>query len=189
MSDRDRFFLALLPPLEFQDYANTVRQLFSDRYDSRKAFNSPPHITLQPSFDWPEDEVESLVTALTDCARNYRPAPVCLLGFGSFPPHVIFINVLRTTELLLLQANLQADCLDRLGVEAQIEREYMPHMTVAFRDLTEQNFQRAWPLFKQQALGVSNHGNGAYHFMADRLVLLKHDGQRWQVFREIAIGG
>ncbi|NJM47154.1 MAG: hypothetical protein HC860_14125 [Alkalinema sp. RU_4_3] len=43
---RDRYFIALLPPQEMQDYANQVRQYFSDRYNSHKAFSSPPHITL-----------------------------------------------------------------------------------------------------------------------------------------------
>jgi 2'-5' RNA ligase len=50
-----RYFIALLPPQEMQDYANQVRQHFADHYASRKAFNSPPHITLEPPFEWPKN--------------------------------------------------------------------------------------------------------------------------------------
>jgi 2'-5' RNA ligase len=172
-----------------QIYANAVRQAFADRYDSRKALNSPPHITLQPSFEWPTMAVDQLVTEIADFARTYAPVPVRLSGFGAFAPRVIFINVLHTWELLALQANLKADCLAQLGVESQgADLPFSPHLTVAFRDLTEPNFQRAWPVFKQQALGLSNTDNGEYQFVASALVLLRHDGQHWQIDRQIPIG-
>jgi 2'-5' RNA ligase len=183
-----RYFLALLPPPEMQDYANQVRQQFADRYASKKAFNSPPHITIQPSFEWPTAAIESLVTHLTTWAHGYGAVPVCLSGFGAFAPRVIFINVCRTPDLLTLQANLSTDCLNELKIMPQMsDWEFAPHMTVAFRDLTPENFQRAWPHFKQQQLGLSNAENGQYHFVADRLTLLKHDGRRWQIDREIPL--
>jgi 2'-5' RNA ligase len=183
-----RYFLALLPPPEMQDYANQVRQQFADRYASKKAFNSPPHITLQPSFEWPMAAIDALVSHLTAWARAYATVPVCLSGFGAFAPRVIFINVCRTPDLLALQTDLKTDCLHELKIVAQMpDWEFAPHMTVAFRDLTPENFQRAWPQFKQQSLGLSNGPNGEYNFIADRLTLLKHDGRRWQIEQEMPL--
>jgi 2'-5' RNA ligase len=188
VTDRARYFLALLPPDDMQSYANAVRQEFADRYDSRKALNSPPHITLQPSFAWPIGEIEPLVAALADFAQAQRPVPVRLSGFGAFAPRVIFINVLQTWELLALQNRLKANCAT-LGILSQgADLPFSPHLTVAFRDLTEPNFQRAWPVFKHQALGLTNTDNGEYQFRAQALVLLKHDGQHWQTDRQIPMG-
>jgi hypothetical protein len=46
-------------------------------------------------------------------------------------------------------------------------------MTVAFRDLTKENFQTAWLEFA----GRSLH----FEFTASALTLLLHDGSRWNI--------
>jgi 2'-5' RNA ligase len=177
-----RYFIALLPPVEFQDYANQVRQHFADCYASRKAFNSPPHITLHSPFEWALDERDKLVVRLIEFARSLPAIPVTLQGFGAFPPRVIYINVGRSTELLALQNQLQQYCELDLGIlNPDVGRSFMPHMTVAFRDLTPENFKFAWPLFESQSLALSNASNGQYQFVATELTLLQHHGQRWQV--------
>ncbi len=78
MAHVKRFFIALLPPLAMQNYANQVRQHFADYYGSRKAFNSPPHITLQSPFEWAIDRREELVESLTQFAQTQAPIPVTL---------------------------------------------------------------------------------------------------------------
>jgi len=55
-------------------------------------------------------------------------------------------------------------------------RRFAPHMTVAFRDFKPATFRRAWPEFKERAFFGE--------FLAKNLTLLKHDGQKWQVFSE-----
>ena len=63
-------------------------------------------------------------------------------------------------------------------VDPVATRLFSPHMTVAFRDLTRQNFKAAWPEFQQQAL--------QFEFKANYLTLLLHDGKRWNVSDEFA---
>jgi 2'-5' RNA ligase len=184
----ERFFLALLPPQEMQDYANQVRQYFADHYDSRKAFNSPPHITLQPPFDGPLDP--AALASLLTLAQTQPPVEVTLSGFGAFAPDVIFINVLRTFELLALQTAVSIHCAEALAIPDRYpSRPFMPHMTLAFRDLTPENFARAWPEFAAKPLDLSNTNDGNYRFVADRLTLLKHDGQRWHCHQTFALTG
>ncbi len=55
-------------------------------------------------------------------------------------------------------------------------RAFSPHMTVAFRDLTRQNFKAAWQEFQQRQL--------QFEFTATQLTLLIHDGKRWNVSAE-----
>lgn len=181
-----RYFVALLPPLEMQDYVNQVRQQFADHYNSRKAFNSPPHITLKPPFEWDLNHREALVVGLTSFAQSISAIPITLHGFGAFPPRVIFIHVIPTPELLTAQAALQQFCLTKLGIQNEA-RAFNPHMTVALHDLTPDSFQRAWLQFESQPLGLTNTPDGQYQFTARSLTLLHHDGQRWQIDQEIPI--
>ena len=175
---QSRFFIALLPPLEIQDYANQIRQIFADRYASRGAQNSPPHITLQPPFEWANAEVPLLEECLREFALLRQSVPVTLDGYAAFAPRVIYINVVRNQELLTLQAELMAHLEANLGIADTVSktRLFAPHMTVAFKDLTKQNFQAAWQEFEKQQVH--------FEFTADNLTLLLHDGKRWNIKTE-----
>jgi 2'-5' RNA ligase len=173
-----RFFIALLPHQEIQDYANEIKQYFAQTYQSQHAQKSPPHITLQPPFEWQLDAVPVLEQCLRTFADTRTPVPVTLKGFGAFVPRVIYINVLKTPELLTLQNDLMAYLEVSLGIVERVSksRPFSPHMTVAFRDLTRQNFRTAWPEFKDRQL--------EFEFTASQLTLLIHDGRRWNVHSE-----
>lgn len=175
-----RFFIALLPPQEIQDYANQIKQYFADRYASRGAQNSPPHITLQPPFEWADVNLPQLEECLTHFASEQNSVPITLTGFSAFAPRVIYINVVRSPELLALQANLMADLETHLGIIDKVgkTRSFAPHMTVAFKDLTKQNFRASWQEFENRQL--------YFEFTADYLTLLLHDGKRWNVKTEFA---
>lgn len=178
MTSNNRFFIALLPPPEIQDYTNQINQHFAEHYASRGAQKSPPHITLQPPFEWSAEQVPVLEQCLSRFANGRESIPVTLNGFGAFPPRVIYINVLKTQELLTLQTDLMAHLETVLGIVDPVSktRAFSPHMTVAFRDLTRQNFKVAWPEFQQRQL--------QFKFTADYLTLLLHDSKRWNVSAE-----
>jgi 2'-5' RNA ligase len=67
-----------------------------------------------------------------------------------------------------------------LGIIDQVEktRPFVPHLTVAFRDLTKQNFRIAWPEFVQRQFDCE--------YIATHLTLLLHDGNYWNVKSEFA---
>ncbi|HEY9835144.1 MAG TPA: 2'-5' RNA ligase family protein [Stenomitos sp.] len=178
-----RFFIALLPPQDIQDYANQVKEYFAQNYNSRKAQNSPPHITLQPPFEWSLDNLSVLEQTLSFFAESQTPVPIILQGFGAFVPRVIYINVIKTPELLSLQGDLMAHMEEHLGIVDSVSktRPFSPHMTVAFQDLTRQNFRAAWPEFQHREL--------EFKFAVSQLTLLVHDGKRWNVSRNFDFPG
>ncbi|MEH2384473.1 MAG: 2'-5' RNA ligase family protein [Nostoc sp.] len=173
-----RFFVALLPPQDIQDYANQIKQDFADRYASSGALKSPPHITLQPPFEWADANLPQLEASLKEFASRQQPVAITLRRFDAFPPRVIYINVVISQELLTLQADLMAYTESNLGIVDKISktRPFAPHITVAFRDLTKQNFKAAWPEFEKRQLH--------FEFNADKLTLLLHDGNRWNIKSE-----
>lgn len=182
LEKKRRFFIAILPPSEVQDYANQVKQHFATTYHSKAALRSPPHITLQPPFEWEISKLSNLETVLTDFAQTLAPIPIILEGFSAFCPRVIYINVHQTPELLETQKkllNCLESSLDITDIKAK-SRTFHPHLTVGFRDLTKANFYQAWEEFQHQKVYFS--------FFCSELNLLIHDGKRWQVKSNFACG-
>ncbi|AFY75830.1 2'-5' RNA ligase [Pleurocapsa sp. PCC 7327] len=173
-----RFFIALLPPHEIQQYTRKIQQHFAEVYNSRAAQKSPPHITLQPPFEWEMQDFPKLEQILTEFARTQAPIPMILDGFAAFKPRVIFINVLKTPELLAVQKALMDYLESSLGIvdEKFKNRPFAPHLTVAYRDLTKPNFYKAWDECKQQKVH--------FEFLISQLTLLIHNGKCWEISKE-----
>ena len=172
--DSQRFFIALVPPPEIQASVNQIKHYFREQYGSRKALNSPPHITLQPPFEWSSSQdLEELVGGLKKFAAEKEIVAIALRNFGAFPPKVIYVDVIKTPGLMTLQQELSAFMKTHYEFTDHRYRNFCPHMTVAFRDLTKTAFHQAWPEFKQKTI--------EFDFMAQALTLLRHNGQNWQI--------
>jgi 2'-5' RNA ligase len=178
---KSHYFIALLPPQDIQNYANELKQYFADKYNSRHAQKSPPHITIQPPFQWSNADGLILETKLREFANKTKALPITLLNFAAFSPHVIYIDVVKSPELMALQVELMDYVEENLGIIDKVvkSREFHPHMTVAFKDLTKPNFKAAWPEFEKREVH--------FEFTAENLTLLQHDGTKWNIKNEFAL--
>ncbi|NEQ42616.1 MAG: 2'-5' RNA ligase family protein [Leptolyngbya sp. SIOISBB] len=176
---QSHYFLALIPPADIQTDVIALKCYFREHYRSQAALKSPPHITLQAPFTWPDEDRDCLFTTLAAFRPPTPQVPVQLSGFGAFPPRVIFLAVQQTPELMQLQAKLQRYLADTLGIMAprSRERSFHPHLTIAFRDLKPAAFRRAWPEFE--------HKSAEYAFGATAIALLQHTGQKWVSIQDL----
>ncbi|MEM6754384.1 MAG: 2'-5' RNA ligase family protein [Cyanobacteria bacterium P01_C01_bin.38] len=172
------YFIALLPPQDIQDYATEIKQYFADNYDSKHAFKSPPHITLQPPFEWDSGKLTDLEECLQKFVRGRNSIPITLDGYNAFAPRVIYIDVVKTSELMNLQADLMVYLESNLGIVDKVGklRGFTPHMTVAFKDLRKSEFKAAWVEFENRELH--------FEFNAEKLTLLKHENKKWNITQE-----
>jgi 2'-5' RNA ligase len=133
---------------------------------------------LQPPFEWSDDNVTLLEEFLREFALGRESVTVTLRGFAAFVPRVIYIDVVSSPKLTALQTDLMANVESNLGIVDPVSqtRAFTPHMTVAFRDLSKQNFKIAWQEFEKRQLD--------FEFTAENLTLLLHDGKRWNVKME-----
>jgi 2'-5' RNA ligase len=177
-----RFFIALLPPQDVRDSITEIKQIFADRYNSRAALRSPPHITLQPPFEWLPENLITLTQSLKTFAQQQSPVPTILSGFGAFAPRVIFVDVKKTPELLSIHSELLAHMEAHLNIVDAVAkmRPFAPHVTVGFRDLTKSNFRSAWAEFQHQPLN--------FEFVVANLTLLVHTGKQWEIHQEFPLG-
>lgn len=184
MSESKRlFFIALLPPQALQQEIALIKEHFAEVYESRAALKSPPHITLHPPFKWQMTDLPSLAQSLETFAANQNPIPIGLAGFGAFVPRVIYIKPLKTPELIAVYEALKARLEEGFGlVEPKAKtRAFSPHVTVAFRDLKKSHFRKAWEKFKTETFEAE--------FTAESLVLLLHNGKRWEICQEFPFQG
>jgi 2'-5' RNA ligase len=172
-------FIALIPPENVQKVATEIKQQFAEKYNSKAALKSPPHITLQPPFNWDKDKIELLEEHLEKFAQTQnQKVPIILDGFAAFKPRVIYINVIKTEDLLALQKNLTIYLESSLNIvdHRSKSRAFSPHVTVGFRDLSKSNFYQAWSEFEDKPLH--------FEFSLAKLTLLTHNGRRWEISKK-----
>jgi len=167
---QNRFFIALMLPEEVERYANQVIEELSDRYHTHTA-KAAPHITLQPPFLWPMDSTQKLEGAIATVAQTQSPIPIQLSGFGCFSPRVLYINVVKTPELLQAQKQLMGHLEETLNIvdKKAKHRPFAPHVTVASRNMTPAIFKQAWRDLQERAV--------RFDFVCDRLTLLIYNDQ------------
>ena len=173
----DLFFIALLPPLEVQQQVTQFKLELRDRIGCRHALKSPPHITLFPPFQYPQDQRPQL-DGLQQFCQNQAPVPITLKGFGHFKSRVIYVHPLKSPELLTVYDQLQSFLKQTLQLIDPMasRRNFAPHMTIALRDLKRDRFSAAWALFQDRAFHAT--------FTATHLTLLKHHGHGWKIDQE-----
>jgi 2'-5' RNA ligase len=178
---RKQYFVAIIPPAPIFDDALELKVYFREKYNSKAALNSPPHITLHMPFLWKEEKEKKLVTKLREFVSRWDPVKVCLDNFSCFSPRVIFINVTESDALDQLQKNLHRFFKRELDIfnANYKERPYHPHLTLAFRDLRKAQYQLAWKEFAAREYKAD--------FMADKIALLKHNGKSWDVLQEFSL--
>ncbi len=174
------YFIAIVPPSPIHEEALALKEVFRDSYQSKAALNSPPHITLHMPFGFKLKKEEKLVRILEEFAAGQEAFTLEFKDFGAFPPRVIFMDVEKNIALESLQAQLKLTCRQQLNLHNANyrERAFHPHLTLAFRDLRKAQFNQAWQEFQ--------HKGYKAHFEVNSLWLLKHDGKKWELYREFS---
>jgi len=143
------YFLALVPPDPVAKQVQGFRQIMSERYKSKHALKSPPHITLIPPFWWEEEQYEDLKNDLKMWAESQKLLDLKLQDFNCFKPRVIYVDVKENLPLVLFQQELKDFLKLKWSLSPDKRTNFHPHMTIAFKDLKPQSFYQAWDYFKQ----------------------------------------
>ena len=176
--DHRLYFFALVPPEEIQASVTEIKKDFRDRFKAGHALKSPPHITLIPRFEFLFSDENRLIKYLELFASEESSFLQVLENFGTFPPKVIYVRVLKSESLLdmykrfrkFMELNLG------LGKKSYSSGKFKPHMTVAFRDLTPENFYLAKTAYAQKQV--------SFRFLVQSICLLRHNGQHWDILHE-----
>ncbi len=159
------YFIAIYPPEEIVEEVKIFKKELAINYGNSKALKNDAHITLFPPFSR-EPELESdIFTAFEKIDTQMSPFEIELNGFGSFPNPknpVIFVQPEHNLNLTDLYHRVQQQF-------NFMKYSFTPHMTVGYRDLTWENYLKAWAQYQAKEYKTK--------FIVDKISLLRHDGK------------
>jgi 2'-5' RNA ligase len=166
------FFVAILPPPEISADIDEIRKQCSVDYQVYSALKPPVHITLIPPFKLDLALENKLVTSLQHC-RNFRPFEQELHDYDGFPPKVIFIRANKSPGITELHKNIKTKIRPYLK---ESQGSINPHITIAYRDVEEHVYEKIMEAYSKRHFRVN--------FNVNKFSLLKHDGKKWNLFKE-----
>lgn len=160
------YFIAVYPPQEIIEEVKNFKRDLAIHYDNSKALQNEAHITLLPPFPRELELEGDIHTAFQKINTEMDPFEIELDGFGSFPKPknpVLYIHPKENVHLAELYHKVKEHF--NFG-----HYSFNPHMTVGYRNLTWENYLKAWEKYKTKEYKTK--------FLVDKILLLRHDG-RW----------
>ncbi|KAA2240626.1 2'-5' RNA ligase family protein [Chitinophaga agrisoli] len=183
--DNKIYFIALLPTAEAGKEIIRLKQEFAEQYGARHAVKVLPHITLQVPFTADPLLEKPFTAGLTEFAASLSPFEVTLNGFGVYPrkeQHILYIKVEQQGVIMDVHQQLMGYLRKEFGFSNMLARDkFNPHITVAFKDLTGEQLEAAWPAYEHRPFKMS--------FKVNNLYFLRHNGVSWEVLQKCRLGG
>jgi 2'-5' RNA ligase len=181
MKVMQKYFLAIVPAGPIQDNCTEIKNEIKEKFNVKYALKSPAHVTLKMPFSYNEAKEEKLIESLRKFLTSFEGFPVSFGGVDTFGKRVIFISVKADDRLTKLQSGLKEFCKRELNLVDELsDRNFHPHMTIAFKDLKEIHFDEILKLVKKKSLKED--------FFVNTVTLLKRIEGRWISVKDIKIG-
>ncbi|WP_339754647.1 2'-5' RNA ligase family protein [Algoriphagus aquimarinus] len=181
MKMMQKYFLAIVPEGEFQERVTNLKHEIRDRFQAKFALKSPAHITLKMPFVYNEAKEEKLTELLRNFVATYKPMTVTIKGVRTFGERVIYLGVDADQELYDFQKDLKSFCKKELNLIDELsDRNYHPHMTIAFKDLKKSQFQNIVHFATEMKL--------TQKLVVPHIALLKKVDGVWLLCRKVNMG-
>jgi 2'-5' RNA ligase len=177
-NNTDLFFVGIHTPKDVSEKVRSIQQVFADQFDSTRQLKIPVHITLLPPFRATEEKITEMKTVMARFSSTRSPFSIVLDGFGTFEDRVFFVDVILNDDLNDLFNDLKKFLLDESGWVCDYKRtKFKPHVTLANRDLSPENCQKARVYFKDRSFREQ--------FDCRSIVLFRHVNGVWEIEREL----
>lgn len=161
------YFIAIYPPQQIINEVKVFKHDFVMNYNNSKALKNDAHITLFPPLSRDFELEEDILAAFQKInTQSISPFEITLNGFGSFPNSknpVIFVQPEPNQNLIDLHSKVK----EKFNF---INHTFNPHMTVGYRDLSFENYIKAWEIYKDKEYKTN--------FLVDKILLLRYD-EKW----------
>lgn len=150
-----------------------LKQQAADRFGSQHALRSPAHITLIQPIRLSPEKLALTSPIIQKIAGELNPFRVHLNGVSGFPPRVVYVDVVPHSELNALQYELRKAFQEYQLIKATSQSSFHPHVTLAFRDLSEDRYDEALHFFDQMDLN--------FMWSVQCITRLRHHANGWQI--------
>lgn len=175
----DKYFIAIPTNELVTSRIRVLQREFAECFESKRQLKIPVHITLIPPFQADLEFIDRLEIILKETAGELNKFQIEIDGFGHFRDKVIYVKVIPSLDLTVLQSILMDRMIERLAFKNSYDhQEFTPHITLANRDLSETNFQLAW----------KKYGSDQFRdqFRCEKFYLYKHNGREWLVEQQFS---
>lgn len=168
-------YIAILAPEPVASEVTSFKEDIALRYNSRAALKNMPHITLKAPFIMDAQHCRMLLQWFEDLRLETPKFSLQLNGFGSFPNSkkpVIFVKPEPSANLDGLQKEITSSFrADNFPALDSTDKRFHPHMTIAYRDLSFHDYERAWADYAAKQYNAA--------FEVNEVVLFQHNGRQW----------
>ena len=181
MKVMQKYFLAIVPEGEFQAQVTDLKMEIRERFQAKYALKSPAHITVKMPFVYNEAKEQKLIEKLSGFVDKYDPITIKISGVRTFGERVIYLGVEAGQELFDLQRGLTSFCKTELNLVNELsDRNFHPHMTIAFKDVKKSQFQNI--------LQFSTERNINAELDVSHIMLLKRIETAWNCSKKLKLG-
>lgn len=180
---RGLFFLAALLPPEPEAQIIAFKRDFAENFAAPYALKPPGHITFADTFHANAAELPKLNPHLEKLFSTFSPLTAEVRNFAAFTSSLAIFAAIHNQQdfqgmreaLFWFNKNTRL-----LGPKAVKSKSFTPHITVGYRDLTEENFHAAWKKYSRLQFSAD--------FVIDRIHLMHHR-KKWQSVHEFPLRG
>ena len=159
------YLLVLNPHEELRNRIMQVKQEFYTTYKASSAVYEKPHVSLANFLQYEMME-ERIINRLQVTGMGHHPIKVELKDYGSFPSHMIYINITSKIPIQGLVKKIRTETQRLMKLNNDNKPHFMmePQLTIA-RKLLPWQYEQGWLEFSNK------HFTG--RFIADAMLLLK----------------
>lgn len=170
-------FIGVLAPEPLAGTLERCRHWMGEQFGCRSGFTTPFHVTLIPPFAMNDNESLLMIeNSLDRVTESLTPFIARAEGFGAFAERTLFARVIPDDRWSRMRDALFA-CLSAAcpAFPKKDARPFVPHLTVANRDIPPGTMPRALQYFQMIAL--------AEDFPVDHVVLFERRRGAWETAR------
>jgi len=158
------YLLVLQPHEGLWNEIKFIKEKFAKDFNCEMARWGLPHITLL-TFKQYEATENRIRQCLRNSIKTLPPFKIEMKGFGSFPSHTIYINIVSKVQIVnAVKVIRQAQKFMKMNKDNKPHFITEPHLTIA-RKLLPWQYEKAWLEYQQ----ADFHGR----FIAEYALLLK----------------
>jgi 2'-5' RNA ligase len=175
-----RYFIAILPPTNISHDVLSFQQQIEQEFQAVHAQKVPPHITIIPPFESDKEKLELFIHKLNVFLNEQKEQAIeiQLSGFQHFANRTLFVDVAKNVAFETFCKALKLLFNQQKIIKQRAEKHFfIPHLTIANKDLKKRDFKTAWEYFKK----VNYEGS----FKLNAISILQHDGEKWNTFKSI----
>jgi len=144
--NNNSYYIALVPNAKISEEILKLKLDAEAKFGTKLALRSPAHITLVPPFTANDEELAHVLLAVNHQVKRHKQLHITIDDRDNFGSHTIFLQIKNSLQLSKLFEELFVQ-VSQL-VKTTDYKQFIPHITLANRDIPAESFSKILAYFK-----------------------------------------